>query len=114
MCALDRGLDLPSVEHVIQAEFALNVVQHLHRNGRASRAGKKGRATMIFDDSAMDLVQSIVSGGSGAEGEGEGVRDGDGESGRIDASFSRRRGFRKNVNRKLKRQETSQQQRESY
>jgi len=46
--AAARGLDLPAVEHVVQAEFALNVVQHLHRNGRASRAGRLGRATIII------------------------------------------------------------------
>jgi superfamily II DNA/RNA helicase len=35
-----RGLDIAAVGHVIQAEFALNVVQHVHRIGRASRAGR--------------------------------------------------------------------------
>jgi superfamily II DNA/RNA helicase len=43
-----RGLDLPNVRHVIQAEFAQNVVQHLHRIGRASRAGAMGKATNII------------------------------------------------------------------
>ena len=38
-----RGLDLPFVRHVVQAQFASNVVQHLHRIGRASRAGRPGR-----------------------------------------------------------------------
>lgn len=42
-----RGLDIPNVRHVIQAEFAENVVQHLHRIGRASRAGALGRTTNI-------------------------------------------------------------------
>lgn len=83
-----RGLDLPAVEHVIQAEFALNVVQHVHRNGRASRAGKLGRATMIFDDSSADLVQSVLSSGDDKRG--------------IEQSFSRRRGFRRNLNRKAR------------
>lgn len=27
----NRGLDIPVVTHVIQAEFAQNVVQHIHR-----------------------------------------------------------------------------------
>jgi len=31
-----RGLDLPAVRVVVQAEFALNVVQHLHRIDRTS------------------------------------------------------------------------------
>ena len=34
-----RGWDLSHVRHVIQAEFALNIVQHLHRIGRCSRGG---------------------------------------------------------------------------
>ena len=40
--AAARGLDIPAVRHVIQAEFALNVVQHLHRVGRAGRLGSGG------------------------------------------------------------------------
>ena len=35
-----RGLDLPAVRVVVQAEFALNVVQHLHRIGRQENMGK--------------------------------------------------------------------------
>ena len=57
--AAARGLDLSTVRHVIQAEFALNVVQHLHRIGRASRAGKKGSATIIVDERGADLAASI-------------------------------------------------------
>ena len=71
-----RGLDLPQVRHVIQAEFALNVVQHLHRIGRASRAGVEGRATCFFDSKSELLVNSI-------------------QTGSIEGSFSRRRGLRK-------------------
>jgi len=70
-----RGLDLPNVRHVIQAEFALNVVQHMHRIGRASRGGVSGRATSIYDSNSDLIVESIKSG--------------------IVSSFSRRRGLRK-------------------
>jgi superfamily II DNA/RNA helicase len=76
--AAARGLDLASVEHVIQAEFSLNVVQHQHRIGRASRAGATGKATNIYDESSSALVQSILS----EEG-----------TGGVEQSFSRRRGF---------------------
>lgn len=96
--AAARGLDLPEVEHVVQAEFALNVVQHMHRNGRASRAGRRGRATIIFDDSSADLVHSVLT----PPGEDCGTgRDGGGRG--IEQSFSRRRGFRRNINRKARR-----------
>lgn len=73
--AAARGLDLPNVRHVIQAEFALNVVQHMHRIGRASRAGVAGRATCLYDSRSEMIVDSIKSG--------------------IVSSFSRRRGLRK-------------------
>lgn len=56
-----RGLDLPMVRHVLQADFALNVVQHQHRVGRASRAGRAGRATNFYwGDRANALVESIL------------------------------------------------------
>lgn len=38
--AAARGLDLPSVRHVIQAEFAENAIDFLHRIGRTGRAGR--------------------------------------------------------------------------
>lgn len=83
--AAARGLDLPFVKHIIQAEFALNVVQHLHRIGRASRAGTLGRATNFVDLHSKELVNSILSGQSEES---------------INHSFSRRRGFRRNLKRK--------------
>lgn len=54
-----RGLDIPNVRHVIQAEFAENVVQHLHRIGRASRAGALGRTTNIVGN--MGIVDFSMS-----------------------------------------------------
>lgn len=55
-----RGLDLPKVRQVVQAEFALNVVQHQHRVGRASRAGRWGRATNFVFPSSQALVDSLL------------------------------------------------------
>lgn len=86
-----RGLDLSNVYHVIQAEFALNVVNHLHRIGRTSRAGSFGMATNFYDSSSKELVDSILS---------------DVDHGKIDQSFSRRRGFRKNIRKERKREES--------
>jgi superfamily II DNA/RNA helicase len=84
-----RGLDLPFVKHVIQAEFALNVIQHLHRIGRASRAGTLGRATNFVDHHSKELVASILSEQSEES---------------LNHSFSRRRGFRRNLKRKSARE----------
>jgi superfamily II DNA/RNA helicase len=99
-----RGLDLPFVRHVIQAEFALNVVQHMHRIGRASRAGNPGRATNFYDRGAKDLVDKILSSAKvvrriDPEGPDAGTVSRDGQ-GNVEDSFSRKRGFRK----KLKKQ----------
>ena len=83
-----RGLDLPNVRHVIQAEFATNVVQYLHRIGRASRAGVLGKATNIYDDRSVLLVRSILS-------ENENEKS-------VDQSFSRRRGFSKKIKKNIR------------
>jgi superfamily II DNA/RNA helicase len=109
-----RGLDLPNVRHVIQAEFALNVVQHQHRVGRASRAGRPGRATNLYNEAAEPLVQSIRGVPETQEldfaseereqpqrvTEDAGAASGEGN---IEKSFSRRRGFRKNMRRRNER-----------
>lgn len=55
---LTLGLDIPNVEHVVQFEFATNVVQYLHRLGRTGRAGGAGRVTHFFDPSS-DLQMLI-------------------------------------------------------
>ena len=54
------GLDSPAVPVVVQAEFALNVVQHLHRIGRGSRAGKNEKALNFCSRSCSELVESII------------------------------------------------------
>ena len=58
-----RGLDLPYVKHIIQSEFATNVVQYLHRIGRCSRGGKTGQATNFYEigTSSEVLVQTILN-----------------------------------------------------
>lgn len=96
--ACARGLDIPHVRCVVQADFALNVVQHLHRIGRASRGGRMGTAFNIYTNSSKALVDSIT---------GTLVRsDSDSDDGRstIENSFSRRRGFRQKLRRDKKQQ----------
>lgn len=43
-----RGLDTTRVRHVVQYEFATDVVSHLHRIGRTARAGSAGRGTAMI------------------------------------------------------------------
>ena len=109
--AAARGLDLPAVRHVVQAEFALNVVAHLHRIGRASRAGRPGRATNMYlaDSPAVPLVRSIRGTNAGHETlsvVAAAVEDASASLSRydprkstIEQSFSRKRGFRRNLQR---------------
>lgn len=82
--ACARGLDLPHVRRVVQGEFALNVVQHLHRIGRSSRGGAVGMAINLYGKNSKDLVHSII-------GNYEESTNG------IEQSFSRRRGFRQKL-----------------
>jgi superfamily II DNA/RNA helicase len=73
---LSRGLDMNTVRHVVQAEFATNVVQYIHRYdffgwynrphivgtfriGRCSRAGRTGRATNFYDSLSAELMRRI-------------------------------------------------------
>lgn len=93
-----RGFDFLNVGHVIQAEFALNVVQYLHRIGRASRGGKLGKATNFFNLSSKQLVESIVD--NEEESDVTGTNE---KKNQIEQSFSRRRGFRKSIKRAIKR-----------
>lgn len=79
LCCTDlaaRGLDLPDVQHILQVDFALDVVSYLHRVGRAARAGNKGRATNLYQTQNLDLVNAIPS---------------------VESAFSRRRGFRQKI-----------------
>ena len=78
--AVARGVDIPNVKHVIQAEFAQNATEYLHRVGRTARAGKLGRATNILLPGDLDLANAIRK----ADREGQSVED----------TFSRKRSFR--------------------
>ncbi|OLP95197.1 putative ATP-dependent RNA helicase ddx42 [Symbiodinium microadriaticum] len=47
---LSRGIDIPDLKNVIQFDFSRNIVNHLLRSGRASRAGARGRVFCMYDD----------------------------------------------------------------
>ncbi|GAB2280412.1 hypothetical protein Dimus_015045 [Dionaea muscipula] len=57
--AVARGLDIPNVTHVIQAEFATSAVDFLHRVGRTARAGHPGLVTSLYSESNRDLVAAV-------------------------------------------------------
>jgi len=83
---LSRGVDIPDVGRVVQFDFSRNVVGHIHRIGRVSRAGTRGYALNMYDDSEQggralaEAVQEI------------GTRP-------LDGLFSRNRGFKRGLRR---------------
>ena len=78
-----RGLDTTGVTHVIQAEFAQDVVSHLHRIGRTARAGRAGRVTNLVTRQGLPLARAVLQ----AQAEGASVEE----------AFSRKRSFRRKV-----------------
>lgn len=54
-----RGLDIPGVAHVVQADFAASAVDFLHRVGRTGRAGRPGRITSLYTEQAAPLALTL-------------------------------------------------------
>lgn len=51
-----RGLDVPEVDLVINAELPRRAVDYVHRVGRTARAGRRGRAVSLVGEQDVDLV----------------------------------------------------------
>lgn len=58
-----RGLDTTGVRHVVQGEPPTDYVAHIHRCGRAARAGAPGVVTMIVPSSDSARVAQILEAG---------------------------------------------------
>lgn len=55
-----RGLDIPSVSHVVNFDLPKDIDDYVHRIGRTGRAGKSGLATAFFNDNNMSLAKSLA------------------------------------------------------
>mmetsp|Transcript_2208 Transcript_2208/g.5891 ORF Transcript_2208/g.5891 Transcript_2208/m.5891 type:complete len:393 (+) Transcript_2208:165-1343(+) len=53
-----RGLDVPSVDLVLQSELPRNPVSYVHRIGRTARAGRRGRAISLVSEQDVALVHA--------------------------------------------------------
>jgi len=53
-----RGLDIPTVDLVINSELPRNPVNYVHRVGRTARAGRRGRAISLVAESDIGLVHA--------------------------------------------------------
>ena len=80
--AAARGVDVPGVAHVVQAEFAGNAPEYLHRIGRtAARTGRRRLVTNLVGEKDEELVRA--------------VRDCEARGVPVEGAFSRKRSFRK-------------------
>ena len=53
-----RGLDVPTVDLVINSELPRNPVSYVHRIGRTARAGRRGRAISLVSEQDVSLVHA--------------------------------------------------------
>lgn len=81
-----RGLDTTKVGHVVQFEFAADVVSYLHRIGRTGRAGTAGTVTSIESSENSLVLAKIREAGSST----------------LQNAFSRKRSLRKKFKKALR------------
>ena len=56
-----RGLDVPTVDLVLNSELPRNPLSYVHRVGRTARAGRRGRAISFVSESEIGLVHAAES-----------------------------------------------------
>lgn len=54
-----RGLDIPSVDLVVNFDVPLNGKDYVHRVGRTARAGRSGRAVTLVTQYDVELYQKV-------------------------------------------------------
>jgi ATP-dependent RNA helicase DDX49/DBP8 len=54
-----RGLDIPTVNVVINFELPTDVANYVHRTGRCARAGRSGKAVSLVSESEIELIKTI-------------------------------------------------------
>jgi|TARA_B110000285_G_scaffold233403_1_gene307129 ATP-dependent RNA helicase DDX21 len=54
-----RGLDIPSIELVIQMEPPKDTESYIHRSGRTARAGKSGVCITFFNPRNQEFLDKV-------------------------------------------------------
>ena len=54
-----RGLDIESVQHVINYDLPTSIDDYTHRIGRTGRAGKEGIATSFFNHNDKKIFRDL-------------------------------------------------------
>ncbi|KAI1762747.1 P-loop containing nucleoside triphosphate hydrolase protein [Hypoxylon sp. FL1150] len=57
-----RGIDLPSLDHVVNYDMPSSVASYVHRVGRTARAGRAGRAWTLFTNAEARWFWNEVAG----------------------------------------------------
>jgi ATP-dependent RNA helicase DDX27 len=57
-----RGLDIPFVEMVINYDMPMEVAKYVHRIGRTARAGNRGLAVSLVEETDRALMREIIKG----------------------------------------------------
>ena len=56
-----RGLDIPSVKHVVNYDLPQSIDEYVHRIGRTGRCGNLGKATSFYThDSDSGIAKALV------------------------------------------------------
>lgn len=58
-----RGIDIPGVLCVVNAEMPRSVSTYIHRVGRTARAGSSGRSVTVVSDGRRKVLKSLLKGG---------------------------------------------------
>lgn len=75
--AASRGLDIPSITHVINYDIPTSITSYVHRVGRTARAGKPGQALTLFSKTEAAWFWKQIAAG-------ENIRRGDKKVVRMD------------------------------
>lgn len=60
-----RGLDFPSVTHIVQYDPAGSPAEYVHRVGRTARAGSGGHAVLVLQPHEAAYLQALSAAGVG-------------------------------------------------